>query len=205
MDFGIQNKVALVTAASRGLGKAVAMELAREGCTVVICSRKPDAIQRAAVELAQATNAKVLALVADVSDGEQVQHVVERFRVQPSGLEQRPMEIVEDLARTYRTMVADFRRLAAKYEDRFPSATIGAAEPRKRRHPIAAPPSKRMTTSATVTTSSTCATEGASCGTTSEASAAATRKRAEDGTLTRRDATRRPHKKSLRFDHSGHN
>ncbi len=78
MDLGIQNKVALVTAASRGLGKAVALELAREGCKLVICSRHADGINRAADEIRQQANVEVLAVAADVSDGEQVQHMVEQ-------------------------------------------------------------------------------------------------------------------------------
>ena len=51
MDLGLKNKVALVTAASRGLGKAVALELAREGARVVICSRGAEAIDSAAAEI----------------------------------------------------------------------------------------------------------------------------------------------------------
>jgi 3-oxoacyl-[acyl-carrier protein] reductase len=50
MDLGLKNKIALVTAASRGLGRAVAEELAAEGASLIICSRKADAIERVAVE-----------------------------------------------------------------------------------------------------------------------------------------------------------
>ena len=42
MDFGLLNKGALVMASSKGLGKAVALELAKEGCNVVICGRNID-------------------------------------------------------------------------------------------------------------------------------------------------------------------
>lgn len=77
MDLGINGKVALVTAASRGLGKAVAQELAREGCRLVICSRGKESLNRAADEIRQSTGAEVWPLAADVSDAEQIQHVLE--------------------------------------------------------------------------------------------------------------------------------
>ena len=48
MDLGIQNKVALVLASSKGLGKAVALELAKEGAQVIICGT--DAVALAAAE-----------------------------------------------------------------------------------------------------------------------------------------------------------
>ena len=45
MDLEIEGKVALVTAASKGLGKAVATQLASEGAKVIICSRNLDSLQ----------------------------------------------------------------------------------------------------------------------------------------------------------------
>ena len=77
MDLGIRDKVALVTAASRGLGKAVALELAREGCRLAICSRQAKAIHDAADEIHSRTGADVLPLVADLSVREQTQAVVD--------------------------------------------------------------------------------------------------------------------------------
>ncbi len=47
MNFGIQNKVALVQGASAGLGYAAALELAKEGCYLAICSREKAQIQSA--------------------------------------------------------------------------------------------------------------------------------------------------------------
>jgi 3-oxoacyl-[acyl-carrier protein] reductase len=46
LDLGLEGKVALVTAASKGLGRAVATELAREGASVVISSRDEDALSK---------------------------------------------------------------------------------------------------------------------------------------------------------------
>ena len=47
MDLGLRGKVAAVAAASQGLGKAVAWELAREGARVAICGRRPDILRTA--------------------------------------------------------------------------------------------------------------------------------------------------------------
>ena len=51
MELGIEGKVALVTAASRGLGRACAEDLAREGCRVAISSRTKADIERTAEEI----------------------------------------------------------------------------------------------------------------------------------------------------------
>lgn len=67
MDLGIKGKVALVAAASKGLGKAAAMELAREGARVVIAARGEDDLRAAADEIRAATGAEVLPVRADVT------------------------------------------------------------------------------------------------------------------------------------------
>jgi len=67
MDLGLRGKVALVAAASKGLGRACAEELAAEGAHVVICARGGDALARTRDEIAAATGADVHAVVADVS------------------------------------------------------------------------------------------------------------------------------------------
>jgi 3-oxoacyl-[acyl-carrier protein] reductase len=67
MDLGLGGRVALVAAASRGLGRAIAEELAAEGAAVVMCARDPEALERARDDLARRTGADVHAVVADVS------------------------------------------------------------------------------------------------------------------------------------------
>src|SRR5437660_10362659 len=83
MDLGLKDKVALVAAASRGLGRAVAEELAAEGASLLLCSRSEQAINKTAEEIAQTTGAKVLAVAADVSQTDEIvrltQFGVERF------------------------------------------------------------------------------------------------------------------------------
>jgi 3-oxoacyl-[acyl-carrier protein] reductase len=67
VDLGLAGRVALVAAASRGLGRAVAEELAAEGARVVICARDGDALERARAEIAARTRSDIHAVVADVS------------------------------------------------------------------------------------------------------------------------------------------
>jgi 3-oxoacyl-[acyl-carrier protein] reductase len=76
MDLGLKDKVALVTAASRGLGKAAALALAREGARVCISSRS-DQIQSAADEIREQTGQDVLALKSDLSKAEGISSLVE--------------------------------------------------------------------------------------------------------------------------------
>jgi 3-oxoacyl-[acyl-carrier protein] reductase len=67
MDLGIQGKVALVAAASKGLGRAIATGLAAEGARVAICARTYHTLQRAAAEIGSQTGAEVVPVAADVS------------------------------------------------------------------------------------------------------------------------------------------
>ena len=76
MDLGLGEKVALVAASSRGLGKAVAFELAREGAHLVMCARGEDALRQASEEIAQATGVQALAVPANLSDEAEVARVV---------------------------------------------------------------------------------------------------------------------------------
>jgi 3-oxoacyl-[acyl-carrier protein] reductase len=68
MDLGLKNRVAVVTGASSGLGRATAIELAAEGASVTINSRNQETLLQAADELRAATGASVLAVAGDVTD-----------------------------------------------------------------------------------------------------------------------------------------
>lgn len=87
MDLGLKGKRAIVMAASRGLGYASAMGLAREGCHLVICSRDDARINAAAETIRQATGAQVKALVADVSSSAEAQRLVDTAVAEYGGLE----------------------------------------------------------------------------------------------------------------------
>ena len=87
MEFGLKGKRALVLAASRGLGYASAMGLAREGCKLVICSRDQARIEAAAASIRKETGADVTALVADVSSGAEAKRLVDAAVQAYGGLE----------------------------------------------------------------------------------------------------------------------
>jgi len=70
MDLELTGRVALVTAASKGLGRAIATQLAAEGARVMISSRGAEQLARTAGEIADATGAQVEHCPADVSDAE---------------------------------------------------------------------------------------------------------------------------------------
>lgn len=67
MDLGLKGKVALVAASSRGLGRAVAEELASEGVNLVLCARGAAALEETARAIRSASKVRVLAIAADLS------------------------------------------------------------------------------------------------------------------------------------------
>ncbi len=67
MDLGLKNKIALVAASSQGLGKAVAIELAKEGANLVICGRNKKRLDKAKSEIEKVTTGNVMAIVGDLS------------------------------------------------------------------------------------------------------------------------------------------
>jgi len=77
MDLGLRDRVAIVGAASKGIGKAVALGLAREGARVAMFSRDAASIEAAGREVADETGADVLALPADVTRLEDHRSVVD--------------------------------------------------------------------------------------------------------------------------------
>jgi 3-oxoacyl-[acyl-carrier protein] reductase len=76
MDLGLKGRVALVAAASAGIGYASALELAREGARLFICSRDEGRIRAAAERIAAETGAEVMGVAADVSSDEETEAFV---------------------------------------------------------------------------------------------------------------------------------
>jgi 3-oxoacyl-[acyl-carrier protein] reductase len=76
MDLGLKGKVALVTAASEGLGFACAARLAQEGCAVAICGRRKDALTLARQRLSESGAAEILALAADLRDAADIERLI---------------------------------------------------------------------------------------------------------------------------------
>lgn len=77
MDLGLKNKVALVAGASKGLGRAVAEGLAREGASVAILSRDQAQLDAAAQDIRAKTGAQVVGIAADVSSAPDIDRAVD--------------------------------------------------------------------------------------------------------------------------------
>ncbi len=86
MDFGLADKKAFVGGASRGIGKAIALELAREGCDVVIASRTMADLETSAQEIAEATGRNIIPIAMDATDTEQVNRVMAEAAERLGGL-----------------------------------------------------------------------------------------------------------------------
>ena len=69
MDLGITNRVAMVAAASKGLGRAIAEALAKEGCKLSICSRSLESLE----PVRSAIGGDTLAVACDVSNADDLQ------------------------------------------------------------------------------------------------------------------------------------
>jgi 3-oxoacyl-[acyl-carrier protein] reductase len=80
MDLGINGKIALVTAASRGLGRGCAEQLAAEKCRVAICSRDGVEIKQAAEEISARAGTNVFGFGADMSKAEDIGRLLEKVR-----------------------------------------------------------------------------------------------------------------------------
>ncbi len=133
MDLGLRDKVALVTASSRGIGRAVALGLAGEGARVSICARGETALKETAEQIRRQTGAEVLATAADVSTAAGVDQVVDAtlahfgrvdilvcnvggpppgtfFDFDDSAWEQAFQQILMSVVRLCRRVVPDMRR-----------------------------------------------------------------------------------------------
>ena len=76
MDLGLPGKAALVGGSSKGIGRAVATALAREGCRVAICARNKEALDAAAEEIRRETGAEVLAVPCDMARHDDIKRLV---------------------------------------------------------------------------------------------------------------------------------
>ena len=77
MDLGLNNKIALITAASQGLGKASALSIANEGAKVIICSRDKEKISKSAKEIKDKSGSEVISFQADLSNEGDISKMVE--------------------------------------------------------------------------------------------------------------------------------
>jgi 3-oxoacyl-[acyl-carrier protein] reductase len=87
MDLDLTGKVALVTAASKGLGRATATQLAAEGARVMISSRGEEQLARTAAEIAESTGAQVEHYAADVSDASGLDRLIRETEQKLGGID----------------------------------------------------------------------------------------------------------------------
>ena len=76
MDFGIKGRAAFVAAASKGLGRAIAEELAAEGVDLFLCARGEEALMQTRAEIAKKSGVRVEAMTADVSNESECRNVI---------------------------------------------------------------------------------------------------------------------------------
>lgn len=127
MDLELAGKTAIVTGGSRGIGKAIALELAREGVDVAIGARHRDALEASAKELEDASGRRVLPVEVDTTRRESVERMVEAVQTAlgridilvncaatPGGLVQGPLAEASDdaLLEDLNTKVVGYLRCA---------------------------------------------------------------------------------------------
>lgn len=78
MDLGLKNKIAVVGASSKGLGRAIALGLAQEGAKVTICARSKDVLEETAEDIRKQTGSEVLSIPTDVSQPGQVESLIDK-------------------------------------------------------------------------------------------------------------------------------
>ncbi len=76
MNLKLEDRVAIIGGASKGLGKGCALQLAKEGANVVICARGLDALNKTGDFIRKSTNSKVLVIQADLSKADDIHRVV---------------------------------------------------------------------------------------------------------------------------------
>src|SRR5687768_7709779 len=77
MDLRLKGRVAVVTGASKGIGRAIARGFAQEGVDLVLLARGKDALEQAAEQIRREQGVRVLAMTADIRDDAAVKNVAE--------------------------------------------------------------------------------------------------------------------------------
>ena len=78
MDLQLTGKTAIVTGGSEGIGKGIALQLAKEGVDVAICARRMEPLQAAADEISKATGRKIYPITADLTKDEDCKSFIEQ-------------------------------------------------------------------------------------------------------------------------------
>ena len=86
MDLGLKDKVAIISGASRGIGRSIALTLAAEGAKLCICARTEEGLKKAAAEM-EAVGAEVEAVAVDVTTTEGAEALVAAARERFGGVD----------------------------------------------------------------------------------------------------------------------
>jgi 3-oxoacyl-[acyl-carrier protein] reductase len=78
MDLQLKGKTAVVTGGSEGIGKGIAMTLAKEGVDVAICARRKEPLEAAAAEIAKATGRKIIPIATDLRQDKETKAFIEK-------------------------------------------------------------------------------------------------------------------------------
>lgn len=78
MDTGLNGKAAIVGGASRGIGRAIALALAREGCRVALCARREEPLRAAAAAIHAETGVQTLPVVCDMARYDDIKAAVDQ-------------------------------------------------------------------------------------------------------------------------------
>jgi len=127
MDFGLTNRVVVITGGSAGIGRAVAAMLAAQGARVVIAARRAELLESAAVAIERETGQRVLTVSTDTTVQEQVDRLISRVlseysrvdvlvncAANPSGLVRNEVQFLDDeaLLKDLNTKVVGYARCA---------------------------------------------------------------------------------------------
>src|SRR6185503_18281042 len=87
MDLGIKGRAAIVTGASRGIGRETARQFLEEGVRVTICGRNTEALEQTRAELLKATGGEIHAVTADMTNPDHIARLVESAKKQFGGVD----------------------------------------------------------------------------------------------------------------------
>jgi 3-oxoacyl-[acyl-carrier protein] reductase len=82
MDLGLKGKHALVSGGSEGIGAAIALRLAQEGCDVAICARRKEPLEKTAKSISDKTGRRILAIPADLTKAGDAKNFVDTAHAQ---------------------------------------------------------------------------------------------------------------------------
>jgi len=78
MDLKLKGKTAAITGGSEGIGKGIALALAKEGVDVAICARRKEPLEAAAQEISKATGRKIMPITADLRQDKEAKNFIEQ-------------------------------------------------------------------------------------------------------------------------------